>query len=394
MLRKPRLFTPGPTPLLPAAQAAMAAAEMHHRTAGFRALFRRVLDDLRVFIGTANDVVVLSGSGTGAMEAAVSNLTSPGDRVLVLTAGKFGERWRDLARAFRCQVDVLSAPYGETFSLDAVRARLTPDVRAVFLQATESSTGVRHDVEAVARLTRESDALLVVDAITGLGSTRFDVDGWGIDVIIGGSQKAVMVPPGLAYLAVSERAWERMEQAQSPRYYFDLRQERKANAKGESAFTPATSLVAGLAAALDYIRAAGEGDLAAGRAALISNAELAAEMTRAAAQALGLKLFAAQPAAALTAILPPAGLDSGVIVKEFRESFGAVVANGQGEMKGKLFRIAHLGYYDYLDTIAVLGALEQVLLRVGAPLELGAGLRAAQQVYARASETHAAPASR
>jgi aspartate aminotransferase-like enzyme len=372
----------------------MAAAEMHHRTAGFRALFRRVLDDLRVFIGTANDVVVLSGSGTGAMEAAVSNLTSPGDRVLVLTAGKFGERWRDLARAFRCQVDVLSAPYGETFSLDAVRARLTPDVRAVFLQATESSTGVRHDVEAVARLTRESDALLVVDAITGLGSTRFDVDGWGIDVIIGGSQKAVMVPPGLAYLAVSERAWERMEQAQSPRYYFDLRQERKANAKGESAFTPATSLVAGLAAALDYIRAAGEGDLAAGRAALISNAELAAEMTRAAAQALGLKLFAAQPAAALTAILPPAGLDSGVIVKEFRESFGAVVANGQGEMKGKLFRIAHLGYYDYLDTIAVLGALEQVLLRVGAPLELGAGLRAAQQVYARASETHAAPASR
>lgn len=394
MLRKPRLFTPGPTPLLPAAQAAMAAAEMHHRTAGFRALFRRVLDDLRVFIGTGNDVVVLAGSGTGAMEAAVSNLTSPGDRVLVLTAGKFGERWRDLARAFRCEVDVLSVPYGETFPLDAVRARLTPETRAVLLQATESSTGVRHDVEGVARLTRQSDALLVVDAITGLGTTRFDVDGWGIDVIIGGSQKAVMVPPGLAYLAVSERAWERMEQAQSPRYYFDLRQERKANAKGESAFTPATSLVAGLAAALDYIRAAGEGDLAAGRAALISNAELAAEMTRTAAQALGLKLFASPPAAALTAIVPPAGLDSGAIVKEFRESFGAVVANGQGEMKGKLFRIAHLGYYDYLDTVAVLGALEQVLLRVGAPAELGSGLRAAQQVYARAAEAHAATPSR
>ena len=384
MLRKTRLFTPGPTPLLPAAQAAMAAAEMHHRTAGFRALFRRVLDDLRTFIGTSNDVVVLASSGTGAMEAAVSNLTSPGDRVLVLTAGKFGERWRDLARAFGCQVELVSAPYGETFSLDAVGARLTPEVRAVFLQATESSTGVRHDVEGVARLTRSSDALLIVDAITGLGTTRFDVDGWGVDVIIGGSQKAVMIPPGLAYLAVSERAFERMDQAQSPRYYFDLRQERKANARGESAFTPATALVAGLAAALDYIRAAGEGDLAAGRAALISNAELAAEMTRAAAHALGLKLFASPSAAALTAIVPPAGMDSGVIVKEFRESFGAVVANGQGEMKGKLFRIAHLGYYDYLDTVAILGALEQVLLRVGAPMELGAGLRAAQQVYARA----------
>ena len=171
-----------------------------------------------------------------------------------------------------------------------------------------------------------------MDAITGLGTTRFDVDGWGVDVIIGGSQKAVMIPPGLAYLAVSERAFERMDQAQSPRYYFDLRQERKANARGESAFTPATALVAGLAAALDYIRAAGEGDLAAGRAALISNAELAAEMTRAAAHALGLKLFASPSAAALTAIVPPAGMDSGVIVKEFRESFGAVVANGQGEI--------------------------------------------------------------
>ncbi|HXE91961.1 MAG TPA: alanine--glyoxylate aminotransferase family protein [Terriglobales bacterium] len=394
MLRKTRLFTPGPTPLLPAAQSAMAAAEMHHRTAAFRALFRRVLDDLRAFIGTASDVVVLAASGTGAMEAAVSNLTSPGDRVLVLTAGKFGERWCDLARAFRCQVEVVSAPYGETFPLDAVRARLTPDVRAVFLQATESSTGVRHDVEAVARLTRASDALLVLDAITGLGTTRFDVDGWGIDLIIGGSQKAVMIPPGLAYLAVSERAWQRMETTQSPRYYFDLRQERKANAKGESAFTPAISLIAGLAAALDYIRASGEGDLAAGRAALIANAELAAEMTRAAAQALGLKLFASQPAAALTAIMPPAGMDSGVIVKEFRESFGAVVANGQGEMKGKLFRIAHLGYYDYLDTVAVLAALEQVLLRVGAPVELGAGLRVAQQVYFRAAETHAATSAR
>ena len=389
MLRKKRLFTPGPTPLLPAAQTAMASFAMHHRTAGFRDLFSHVLADVKDFIGTKNDVLVLSCSGSGVMEASISNLTSPGDKVLVLTAGKFGERWRDLAKAFGCSVEVLSATYGETFLLDELRHKLTPDVRAVFVQSTESSTGARHDIKSIAKLVRSAgDTLLVVDAITGLGTTQFDVDGWGLDIIIGGSQKALMIPPGLAYCAVSERAWKRMETAKSPRYYFDLRKERKAAAKGESAFTPATSLFAALGAALEYVREMGEGDLAAGREALINNAELAAEMTRVGAQALGLKLFAPScPATALTAIQSPVGLDSGAIVKEFRESFGAVVANGQGEMKGQLFRIAHLGYYDYLDTIGVLGALEHVLSDVTAkPVEYGAAVRAAQEVYARYSQ--------
>src|SRR3989441_5666173 len=387
MLLKNRLFTPGPTPLLPAAQTAMASFAMHHRTADFRALFSRVLADMKDFIGTKKDVLVLACSGTGGMEASVSNLTSPGDKVLVLTAGKFGERWRDLAKAFGCTVEVISALYGETFSLDEIRHKLTSDVRAVYVQSTESSTGARHDVKGIAKLVRAAgdDTLLVVDAITGLGTTHFDVDDWGIDIIIGGSQKALMIPPGLAYCAVSERAWKRMETAKSPRYYFDFRKERKAAAKGESAYTPATSLFAALGAALDFVRQMGKGDLAAGRKALVNNAEVAAEMTRAGAQALGLKLFAASaPAAALTAIHSPAGVDSGAIVKEFRESFAAVVANGQGEMKGKLFRIAHLGYYDYLDTIGILAALEQVLASVTAtPVQYGAGVRAAQEVYAK-----------
>jgi aspartate aminotransferase-like enzyme len=390
MLRKNRLFTPGPTPILPAAQTAMASFAMHHRTADFRALYTRVLADMKDFIGTRNDVLILASSGTGAMEGSVSNLTSPGDRVLVLTAGKFGERWRDLAKAFGCVVEVLSAPYGETLSLDDIRQKLTPDVRAVYVQATESSTGARHDVKGIAKLVRAQgdETLLVVDAITGLGTTHFDVDGWGIDVIIGGSQKALMIPPGLAYCAVSERAWQRMETAKSPRYYFDFRKERKAAAKGESAYTPATSLFAALGAALDFVRQMGNGGLAAGREALVNNAELAAEMTRAGALALGLKLFAAvAPAAALTAVQAPAGTDSSAIVKEFRESFASVVANGQGEMKGKLFRIAHIGYYDYLDTIGILAALEHVLASVtGKPVEYGAAVRAAQEVYARASE--------
>lgn len=387
MLRKNRLFTPGPTPLLPAAQTAMASFSLHHRTADFRALYTRALADLKEFVGTKNDVLVLASSGTGAMEASVSNLTSPGDKVLILTAGKFGERWRDLAKAYGCAVEVLSSPYGETFSLDDVRQKLTPDIRCVYVQGTESSTAARHDIKEIAKLVRANGdkTVLIVDGITGLGTTHFDVDGWGVDVIIGGSQKALMIPPGLAYLGVSERAWQRMEATKSPRYYFDLRKERKAAAKGESAFTPATSLIAALAAALDYVREMGDGDLAAGRTRLVDNAELCAEMTRAAVAALGLKLFSpSAPAAALTAVSAPAGLDSGAIVKEFRESFNAVVANGQGEMKGKLFRIAHIGYYDYLDTIGVLGALEHVLATVrGTGVEYGTGLGAAQQVYAR-----------
>src|ERR1700688_358330 len=387
MLHKNRLFTPGPTPLLPAAQQAMASFTAHHRTADFRALFQRVLADMKEFVGTQNDVLVLASSGTGAMEASVSNLTSPGDKVLVLTAGNFGERWTGLAKAFGCSVDVLSGPYGETFSLSEIRARLTPEVRAVFVQATESSTGVRHDVQGIAKLVRANgdDTLLAVDAITGLGTTHLDVDGWGVDVIIGGSQKALMIPPGLAYCAVSERAWQRMESTKSPRFYFDLRKERKAAAKGESAYTPPTSLFAALGAALEFIRGMGDGDLRKGREALVDNAELCAEMTRAGVQALGLKLFAASPAAALTAIRSPQGIDSGKLIKEFRESFDAVVANGQGEMKGQLFRIAHIGYYDYLDTIGILGALEHVLARcTGKSIDYGASVRAAQEVYARA----------
>jgi len=397
MLRKPRLFTPGPTPLLPAAARAMAAADVHHRTADFRALFAKTLIDLQTFIGTKNDALLLAASGSGAMEAAVSNLTSPGDKVLVLSAGKFGERWLDLAKAFGCALEIVAADYGATFDLTEVRKNLKPEVRCVYMQATESSTGVRHDVRAIAELVRmHSDALLVVDAITGLGTTTLDPDGWGVDVLIGGSQKAVMVPPGLAYLSVSERAWQRAAQAKSPRYYFDLAKERKAAAKGESAFTPAIALIAGLAAALDYIREAGNGDLVVGRAALIANAETAAAMTRAAAEALGLKLFARQsPAAALTAIQPPKGTDSGAIVKAFREDFGAVVANGQGEMKGKMFRIAHLGYYDYLDAIAIIAALEHVLAKVMAPkhVEFGKGVRAAQVEYAKATAVHPAGAA-
>ena len=394
MIRKTRLFTPGPTPLLPAAQFAMAAADIHHRTAEFRTLYQKVLAQLKIFVGTQNDVLLLSASGTGAMEASVSNLTSPGDRVLVLSAGKFGERWADLAKAFGCVVDVVKAPYGETFSLEEVRQALKADTRAMFMQATETSTAVRHCVQGVAELLKSahSDALLVVDGITGLGTTHFDVDGWGVDVMIGGSQKAVMIPPGLSYLSVSERAWKAMATSENPRYYFDLRKERKNAQKGESAYTPAVALIAALGASFDWIAAQGVGDLEKGRVLLVENAETCAAMTRAAVEALGLKLFApSAPAAAVTAVLPPEGVDSGVFVKELKGRFAAIITNGQGEMKGQIFRIAHLGLFDYMDTIALIGALEQIAVNPLklAGFEFGKALIAAQKVYATRSPLEA-----
>jgi len=387
MIQKTRLFTPGPTPLLPAAQFAMAAADMHHRTPEFRTLFQKVIGQLKVFIGTQNDVLLLSSSGTGAMEASVSNLTSPGDRVLVLTAGKFGERWVDLTKTFGCQVDVVEKPYGQTFDLAEVKAALKPEHKAIFMQASETSTGVSHDVEGVANLVKGTETLLVVDGITGLGTTTFDVDDWGIDILIGGSQKAVMMSPGLAYLSVSERAWKAMDTSKNPRYYFDLRKERKNQGKGETAYTPAVSLVAGMGAALDYIAGQAGGDLEKGRIALINNAQTNAKATRAALVALGFTLFApTSPSAAATAVSVPEGMDSSDVVKALKTRFSLTVANGQGTMKGKIFRVAHLGFFDYLDTVAFLGAMEHIAKEtLGLPVVYGQAVAAAQQVYADAA---------
>jgi len=383
MIRKPRLFTPGPTPLLPAAQRALAAAEVHHRTDEFRRIFRQVLEDLKYFYGTTNDVILFTSSGTGAMEAAVTNLFSPGERVLVVTSGKFGERWVDLAKAYGLAPECVSAPYGQAVPSAAVAEKLRAAAyRGVFLQATESSTGARQDVGGIAEAARAASGqpLVIVDAITGLGTSHLDVDGWGLDIVIGGSQKALMIPPGLAFASVSERAWQRMETACTPHYYFDFRREREAAKQGEAAFTPATALVLALAEALHYIR-----ELR--RERLIANAHLLAEATRAGVTAMGLKLFAPDaPCDALTAVCAPEGLDSGAIIRQVHSRFGLALANGQGNMKGRLFRIAHLGYFDFAETLGLLGALELALEELKAPVTLGAGVRAAQQVYLRAAE--------
>jgi aspartate aminotransferase-like enzyme len=383
MIRKTRLFTPGPTPLLPAAQFAMAAADMHHRTPEFRALFEKVLKQAKVFVGTENDVLILSCSGTGAMEASVTNLTSPGDKVLVLTAGKFGERWVELVKAFGCVADVLEKPYGQSFTIDEVKAALKPEHKAVFVQASETSTAASHDIEGIAKLLKGTETLLVVDAITGLGTQTIDVDAWGVDVLIGGSQKSLMIPPGLAYLSVSERAWKAMESSKNPRFYFDLRKERKNQAKGETAYTPAVALIAAMGAAFDYIAGQGDGDLAKGRVALIHNAQVNAKATRAGLVALGFKLFAPDsPSAAATAVAVPAGMDSSDVVKTLKSRFKLVSANGQGSMKGQIFRVAHLGFFDYLDTVSLLAAMEHIAKdTLGLPVEYGQAVAAAQKIF-------------
>jgi len=377
-IQKQRLLTPGPTPLYPKALQAMMGAEIHHRTQDFRDLYLSVLADLKTVLGTANDVLILASSGTGAMEASITNCFSPGDRVIVCSAGKFGERWVELTQAYNLNPLILSAPYGLVVEPATVAKALAanPDTKAVFVQASESSTGAAHNVHAMGEIVKVTPALFIVDAITGIGTMPLDIDSWGLDFVIGGSQKAFMLPPGLAFISVSPKAWATMESAKLPRYYFDLRREKKNAAKGESSWTPATSLILGLAEVLKYIQTLGMNEL-------INNAQQLAAATRAACSALGLELFApASPSGAVTAIKAPAGLSSTVIVKEFRQKFGSIIADGQSEMQGRLFRIAHLGYFDVADLFALVAELELILDANGVPVKLGAGVAAVQQHYA------------
>ena len=359
----------------------MMASDLHHRTEDFRNAYRSALSDLKEVLGTSHDVLMFAASGTGAMDGAVSNLFRRGDKVIVCTAGKFGERWVEITKAYGLDVTVLKAEYGDVVTPDRVEAALAaePAARGVFVQASETSTGAAHNVEAMARAVSRTEAIFIVDAITGIGTMPLDIDGWGLDFVVGGSQKAFMIPPGLAFAAISPKAWKFTETSDLPHYYFDFRKEKKNADKGESSWTPATALILALAEALKYIKQIG-------MANLVENAQLLARATRAAVGELGLELFSpGSPSASVTAVKAPKGMDSGVIVKEFRNRFGAIIANGQGSMKGQIFRIAHLGYFDFVDLWAVIAGLEVILRAQGIPVEFGKGVRAAQQVYAEAA---------
>ncbi|MBI3658255.1 MAG: alanine--glyoxylate aminotransferase family protein [Acidobacteria bacterium] len=380
-LIKRRLLTPGPTPVLPEAALAMAAPLLNHRKDDFKRMFRDCVEMLKVVFQTKSDPIILTSSGSGAMEAAVTNLLSPGDKALVVVGGKFGERWEELCRAYCVEVTRLDVDWGSSVNVNDIAARLdrVADVKAVFVQATESSTGAANDIAALGQLvSRYPDTILVVDAITGLGCAPIHTDAWNLDVVIGGSQKAFMLPPGLAFLSVSEKAWARITTNRRPRFYFDLLKEQREQKSGQTSFTPAISLIQGLYAALKYITELGIDNL-------VAHAATQAAITRAAIQAMGLRLVAVHPANALTAVYNPVGIEGSKLIAELNRQFGLIMSGGQGQLKGKIFRIAHLGYFDFCDTLSTIGCLELVLYQLGYPLSLGAGLQAAQQAYVKRS---------
>jgi aspartate aminotransferase-like enzyme len=380
-IRKQRLLTPGPVPLYPPALHAMMASDMHHRTKEFREVYKSALTDMKEVLGTSSsDVLCFAASGSGAMDASVSNLFSKGDKVIVGTAGKFGERWVEITKAYGLDVTVLKAEYGDVVTPDRIEAALKaePSTKGVFITASETSTGAAHDVEAMGRMVAKTDAIFIVDGITAMGTTPLDIDGWGLDVVAGGSQKAFMIPPGLAFLTVSPKAWKAQAAATLPHYYFDLKKEKKSGDGGESSWTPAVSLILALAESLKYIKQVT-------MPKLIENAQLLAYATRSAATALGLELFAKTPGNSVTTVRAPGGMDSGIIVKEFKSRFGAIIANGQGTMQGQIFRFAHLGYFDFADMFAIVAELEIILHKNGYPVKFGTGVAAVQEVYSRAS---------
>ncbi len=368
------LLAPGPTPIPPDVLQVMAQPIIHHRTPEYEALFADVRRDLRILFQCKNEVLMFAASGTGAMEGAVVNTLSPGDQVVVVRGGKFGERWAEICEAYGVRVLPVDVPYGKSVDPAAVAAVLErePTVKAVFATHSETSTGAVHDIQAIAAIVRTTPAILVVDAITSLGVLDLPMDAWAVDILVAGSQKAMMLPPGLAFAALSDKAWALVPGSRLPKYYFSFTAERKAIEKNQSAYTPAVSLVIGLRESLRLI-------LAEGLPNVFARHDRLARATRAGVQALGLELFAEHPGCACTAVKAPAGIEGGAIVKGFRK-WGITIAGGQGSMRGKIFRIAHMGYVDGFDVLTALGALELILSDLGYPVKLGEGVRAAQQI--------------
>jgi aspartate aminotransferase-like enzyme len=378
-MKKYYLLAPGPTPIPPEVLQALGRPILHHRTPEFEALFARVRRALAAVLETQAEVLVLAASGTGAMEAAVVNLLSPGDEAIVVRCGKFGERWAEICRAFGIAVHTVEAPFGESVPperlLETMRAH--PRAGAVFATQSETSTGVLEDIQAYAALTRETDALCVVDTVSSLGAVRCPMDAWGVDVVVSGSQKGLMCPPGLAFIAANERAWRAVERAGGPRFYWDLRAERRWQTKGQAQFTPAVSLLTGLDVALGLLEAEG-------LPTVYRRHERLARATRAGVEALGLTLFArATPSPAVTAIVAPPGVDGEAVVRVYGEDHNITIAGGQGEMKGKIFRLAHLGHVGDYDVVIALAALERVLSSLGQTVDFGVAVRAAQTVLAK-----------
>ena len=376
-MRKNYLLTPGPTPLPPQVCEAMSRPIIHHRTPQFQQILKEASEGLKVVFATTNDVFILTSSGTGAMEAAVANLLSAGDTAIAIEGGKFGERWTELCGAYGIQAEVIKVPWGQAVDPKEIEKKLkaNPKIKAVFTTLCETSTGVTSDIAAIGKVVKESSAVLVVDAISGLGAIPLLTDAWSCDLVVSGSQKGLMLPPGLGFISVSPKAWKLVEAAKSPRYYFDLREAKKALDKTDTPYTPAITLIIALCEALKMLKQDGMENIFARHAKM-------AHAARAAVKALGLELFAPTAASdVVTAAKVPAGIDGEKLVKVMRDTWGVTIAGGQSEMKGKIFRIAHMGFIEEFDIIVGISCLEKVLAQMGYTFAFGAGVKAAQEVF-------------
>ncbi len=372
-MSKYRLLTPGPVAVPERVRLAMAQTLLHHRAPAFIPLFREVRANLARVFQTERDVLVLASTGTGAMEAAVTNTLSPGDRAVVVRGGKFGERWAEICAAYGIEIECVDVEWGRAVEPSAVRAAFTrcPDARALLVQACETSTGVYHPIRDLAEITRERpERLIVVDGISGVGVHDLPMDAWGLDVVVSGSQKSWLLPPGLAFIALSERARDALQSARCPRYYLDLRKELEAQTNDQTAWTAAVSLIVGLREALEMI-------LEEGLHTVFARHEALARATRAAMQALGMGLVAIDsPAFGCTAVYVPDGVDGNRFVKHLRDAYNVTIMGGQGRLDGKIFRIGHMGDVDGFDMLSAVAAVEMTLADLGRPVRIGDGTRA------------------
>ncbi len=377
-MKKKWLFTPGPTPIPPEALLAMAQPIDYHRSADTVALIKDVLEKLKHVFQTENDVLFLTSSGTGGMEGAVTNLLSRGDKVIVIRSGKFGERWADICTAFGVEVIPIDVTWGNAVEPQTVETLLTarPDIQAVYATLCETSTGVLHDIEALAHLTRVRPTLLVVDAVSGLGADDLQMDEWGVDVVVSCAQKGLMTPPGLAVVALNQRAWDAVERSDLPKYYFDFRKAYESGLDGSVPYTPAVTLLTALQCALNHICEEGIRNTIARHSRL-------ATATRSAVKALGLSLFATSPANTVTAIRLPEEVDGKAFINLMLDEYGITYAGGQSQLSGKIVRIAHLGWMNANDVIVAISAFERGLVEIGCEVPIGAGVTAAQEVFAK-----------
>jgi len=375
---KLRLMTPGPTPVPEEALLELARPVTYHRTAEARAILGEVLADLQYVYQTSASVIVLTCSGTGGMEAAVSNVVAPGQKAILLTAGRWGERWKGILKAFGVQTILVELPYGRAIPPEMLEAALRdhPDAVAVYSTLSETSTGVCHDIEAYGKLVAKTNALLIVDGISGIGAAHYHGDAWGVDICVTGSQKALMMPPGLAYVSVSDKAWKVIEGNTAARtFYLDLRRYKAKLPESDTPYTPANTLIRAQKASLKKIRSETIEKVWARHDRLAAAAQ-------AGAKAMGLELFAERPANGLTVITVPAGVDGNAVLSKIEKTYGIKMANGQDDMKGKIWRISHMGYCDLFDVLAGVSALELVLHEMGFHVEPGTGVAAAQKAYA------------